>query len=158
MNLETEPRAGQTQMNGIPEARYVDGGEIAEIVEAEWNRDTLRYLLKERPSCHSDIGSTLIHAASACGEWLAFSPSFQRCRYVALVTNKRIFALGLGMRLACYRLSAEMEPIALQTGATAATEIGPCWVRFDLFRSNWPAPDLPFWTLRAYAAARGRDE
>ena len=35
-----------------------------------------------------------------------------------------------------------------------AVELGMDWVSFSLFEADWPAVDLPFWTLRAYAAAR----
>lgn len=95
-------------------------------------------------------------AAEKCGDWVAYSPSFFQCRYVALIANRRIFALGVGQRSVCYRLSPPLFAIALQTGAVAAGDIGPDWVRFDLFRPDWPAPDLPFWALKAYRAAGAR--
>ena len=135
--------------------RHVDGGELSDLVDSEHNRDVLRYLSEHRPSCHSDTGDALIRAAESCGEWIAYSPSFQQCRYVALVTNRRVFALGIGQRSVCYRLPQELRTVALQTGATEAAEIGTDWVRFDLFRADRPTPDLPFWTLRAYRAASG---
>jgi hypothetical protein len=115
----------------------------------------LRYLSEHQPSCHSDTGEALILAAAEkCGDWVAYSPSFQQCRYVALVANRKVFALGLGQRSVCFRLPRQLYSVALQTGATGAGEIGRDWVRFELFRADWPAPDLPFWTLKAYAAAR----
>jgi hypothetical protein len=139
------------------ETRYVDGGDLGEHVDVALDRDVLAYLTEQRPFCHSDVGDALIKAATAkCGEWIAYSPSFAQYRYVALVTNRRVFALGLGKGAICYRLSPASYPIALQTGATEAPEIGVGWVRFPLFRPEWPAPDLPFWTLRAYVAARER--
>jgi hypothetical protein len=142
-------------MTTTPGNRYVDGGDLSEFVDADYNRDAVRYLSEHRPSCHSDTGDALIRAAAEkCGEWIVYSPSFQQCRYVALVTNRRVFALGIGQGSVCYRLPQKLYAIALQTGATGAGEIGTDWVRFDLFRADWPTPDLPFWTLRAYAAAR----
>jgi hypothetical protein len=136
----------------------VDGGDVSDLVDADHNRDVVRYLSARQPSCHSDTGDALIRAAAKCGEWVAYSPSFGQFRYVALVTNRRIFALGIGQRSVCYRLPPEPHAIALQTGAIPAEEIGADWVRFDLFRVHWPTPDLPFWTLRAYAAARAEGE
>ena len=135
---------------------YIDGGDLGELVDADDNRDVVRYLSEHRPSCHSDTGEALLRAAvEKCGEWIAYSPSLAQLRYVALVTNRRVFALGIGQCWVCYRLSHESYRIALQTGATEAGEIGTDWVRFALFRAGWPTPDLPFWTLSAYAAARG---
>jgi len=141
-------------VNSNPETRYVDGGDVAHLVEADQNREIIKYLSEHRPSCHSDVGDALIRSAVKCGEWVAYSPSFRNCLYVALLTSRRIFALGLGQRLVCYRLPQKLYTIALQTGATEAPELGPDWVRFELFRADWPTPDLPFWTLGAYAAVR----
>jgi hypothetical protein len=138
-------------------SRYHEGGDLGQLVDqnCDANRDVVRYLTEHQPSCHSDTGEALTRAAAlGCGEWIAYSPSFQQCRYVALVTKGRIFALGLGQRSVCYRLPPELMAIALRTGAVEAAEIGAAWVRFELFRAGWPAPDLPFWTLRAYASAR----
>ena len=137
-----------------PETRYVDGGELSALVDVSSGRDVVAYLAESRPSCHSDVGEALMRGAEKCGDWVAFSPSFPQCRYVALVTNRRVFALGLGQRSVCYRIPEELHATALATGATEAPEIGRGWVRFELYRANWPTPDLPFWTLRAYAAAR----
>jgi quercetin dioxygenase-like cupin family protein len=142
----------------VTERRTVDGGDLEALVEAGANRDVLAYLAKHRPSCHSDTGSALMDAAAEkCGDWIAFSPSFFQCRYVALITRRRIFALGRGQRSACFRLPGALRETALATGATPAPEIGGDWAAFALFEAGRPAPDLPFWTLRAYAAARAAD-
>ena len=132
----------------------MDGGDVEALLEAGANREVLAYLSEHRPSCHSDAGSALMEAAEGCGEWIAFSPSFAQCRYVALITRRRIFALGLGQRSACFRLPGALRGAALVTGATPASEIGNDWVSFSLFEAGRPAPDLPLWTRRAYAAAR----
>ena len=134
----------------------MDGGDLESLLEPHANRDVLAYLSEHRPSCHSDTGSALMAAARACGEWIAFSPSFAQCRYVALITNRRVFALGLGQRSACFRLPGALRKTALATGGSRAAEIGREWVGFSLFEADRPAVDLPFWTLRAYAAARER--
>jgi hypothetical protein len=141
-------------MTADPAPRWIDGGDLGALVDSEPNLDALRYLAEHQPSCHSDTGEALMRAAGRCGECVAYSPSFRQCRYVALVTNRRIFALGLGQCSVCYRLPEKLYTVALQTGAISAEHIGAGWVQFDLFRPGWPAPDLPFWTLEAYAAAR----
>jgi hypothetical protein len=138
-----------------PDPRHIDGGDLAELVDASRSRDVAAYLAEHRPSCHSDTGDALLRSAEGCGDWVAFSPSFRQCRYVALVTNRTVFALGLGQRSVCYRIPGRLRATALATGAVGAGEIGPDWVRFELFRADWPTPDLPFWTLRAHAAATG---
>ena len=133
---------------------YIDGGDLSELIDASRNQDVAEYLTRQRPSCHSDTGAELLRSAERCGEWLAFSPSFRQCKYVALVTNRTVFALGVGQSFVCYRLPGALRATALASGAIEAEGIGSNWVRFELFRPNWPTPDLSFWTLRAYAAAR----
>ena len=134
--------------------RYINGGELLDLVDADANREVLRYLAEHRPSCHSDPGGALIKSAEKCGEWIAYSPSFANCAYVALITRRRIFALGIGQRTVCYRLSASSHAIALQTGATELAELGTEWACFELYRPDWPQADLPFWALQAYVNAR----
>ena len=141
-------------MSADRERRTVDGGDLEALLEPDANRDVLAYLAAHRPSCHSDTGSALMDAAQKCGDWLAFSPSFRQCRYVALITGGRIFALGRGQRSACFRLPGALRETALASGAAPAPEIGADWAAFALFEVNRPAVDLRFWTLRAYAAAR----
>lgn len=135
-------------------ARVVNGGELGGLVDADSNSQVMKYLNERQPSCHDDTADALLRAGEGCGDWVAYSPSFEQYRYVALVTNRLIFALGIGQRSVCYRLSLALRTTALQTGAVVESEIGPDWVRFDLFRADWPRPDLAFWTLRAYACAR----
>jgi len=134
--------------------QIVDGGDLEDLLDPGPNRQVLAYLAVFRPSCHSDTGSALVEAAEKCGEWIAFSPSFAQCGYLALITRRRIFALGLGQRSACFRLPRALRKTALASGASRAPELGTEWVSFSLFKADWPAVDLPFWTLRAYAAAR----
>jgi len=132
----------------------VDGGDLETLLDPRANRRVMAYLALAHPSCHSDTGGALIEAAEKCGDSIAFSPSFAQCRYVALITRRRIFALGLGQRSACFRLPRALRKTARATGASRKPEIGADWVGFSLFKADWPAVDLPFWTLRAYAAAR----
>jgi hypothetical protein len=133
---------------------YAEGVDLATLVEESSNRDVLAYLRAE-PSCHGDVGQALLDAAKdKCGEWTGYSPSFASFRYVALVTRRRVFALAHDMRYVCFRLPKELVATAVETGGKAATDIGPEWVRLELFRASYPAVDLPFWALRAYDAAR----
>lgn len=140
-------------------ANLVEGGSLAEHVDIARNADVLAFLAKSNPSCHSDNCAVLLKAAiEKCGEWMAFSPSLQNYGYVALVTDRTVFALGFGQSIVSFRLPARLYPTAITTGATAAGEIGSKWVNIELFRPDWPDPDVPFWTLRAYAAARQQED
>lgn len=56
-----------------------------------------------------------------------------------------------------FRLDETFKGRALETGGLNATEVGPEWVTFELFRTNYPAADLLFWTRNAYLIARGVD-
>lgn len=133
--------------------RFIAGGSIDVLVDVQYNRGVLDYLHERNPSCHSDNGEALILAATAsCTDWQAFSPSFQQCRYVALFANRRIFALGLGQQLVCFRLPAQAFASALRSGAAASPDIDANWVRFELFLPDRPMPDLNFWAAQAYAA------
>jgi hypothetical protein len=132
----------------------VDGGDLASLIDPSANQDAASYVASLRPSCHSDTGEALLRSAEGCGACIAYSPSFRACLFVALVRDRRIFALGVGQASILYRLPESLRATALSTGAVAAAEVGSDWVRFELFRPLWPQPDLGFWTLRAYAAAR----
>ena len=138
----------------MSDARFVEEVDIASLVDAKANREVLAYLGKNQPSCHSDTAEQLFRATKKCGDCTIFSPSFASYRYVALLTNRRVFALGVGQFSACYRVPDDLRATALETGAVAAREIGRDWVRFELFQPDRPAPDLAFWTLRAYNCAR----
>jgi len=141
------------------ELKRIDGGDLSELLDSGRNGAVVAYLARLQPSCHSDPAGALIEAAAAkCGDWIAFSPSFREYKYLALITNRTVFALGIGMNCVCYQVPKRLHTTALATGAVEANEIGPNWVRFELFRSDWPTPDLPFWTLRSYAAARESGE
>jgi hypothetical protein len=130
-------------------------GDLAAYVDPRANADVLAYLDAHAPHCHSDVGEALLAAATTrCGEWIAYSPAFAGLCYVALITEKRIFALAHDMAFICLRLSASSRSIALECGAKPAPEIGIEWARIQLFRPEYPDPDLAFWVLRAYSAAR----
>lgn len=137
-------------------SNLIDEGALADHVDVAVNQDVVEYLNRAQPSCHSDNGSALIDAATKdCGEWIGYSPSFENYKYVALITNKTIFALGMGQDSVYFKLPDRLHATALATGALRAEQLGHDWVEIKLFRSDWPAPDVPFWTRKAYAAARG---
>ena len=121
-----------------PESRYVEGVELADVVDVARNADVAAYLAEHRPSCHSDTGDALIRSAHGCGDWVAFSPSFGQCRYVALVTNRRVFGLGLGQNSVLYRLPEPFTPrlwpaaasrrrrsVAIGCASSCSAPIGP---------------------------------
>src|SRR5438045_8797148 len=91
-----------------PRTRCVDGGDLGELVDADDNRDVVRYLSEHRPSCHSDTGEALLRAAAErCGEWVAYSPSFAQLQYGAVVTKRRVCALCRSQGWGSSRLSCE---------------------------------------------------
>jgi hypothetical protein len=133
---------------------YVEG-DITAHVDSHANADVLAYLDSHAPHCHSDVGEALLAAATKrCGKWMAYSPSFAALRYVVLITERRIFALAHDIAFVCVRLPAASREIALESGAKPAPEIGMEWVRIQLFRREYPDPDLAFWVLRAYSTTR----
>jgi hypothetical protein len=69
------------------------------------------------------------------------------------VTNDLVFCGAAGMVDTFWRLRAADFAIAIASGATPAA-IGPEWVRIELFRPDWPRPDLAHWAMRAYDYAR----
>lgn len=105
-------------------------------------------------SAHDEVASALLGATRALGDVVTYCPDPKQFRYVLTATRGTVFGVATGMSTVSFRLDREMCRRALQSGAEAASEIGPDWVSFTLFRSDWPAPDLAFWALKAYALAR----
>ena len=105
-------------------------------------------------SAHDEVASALLGATRALGDVVTYCPDSKQFRYVLAATRGTVFGVATGMSSVSFRLDREMCRRALQSGAEAASEIGPDWVSFTLFRSDWPAPDLAFWALKAYALAR----
>jgi hypothetical protein len=106
-------------------------------------------------SAHDEVASALLGATRALGDVVTYCPDPKQFRYVVTATRGIIFGVATGMSAVSFRLDPEMCKRALLSGAEAAAEIGPDWVSFTLFRNDWPAPDLAFWALKAYALARG---
>ena len=139
----------------MSDPRIVEGGELRPLLTGTANDSVVAWLEAHRLSAHSDPAGDLLDAGRAtCGDWIAFSPSFGSCRYVALITNGRIFSLAHGQQYVCFRLRGAEQAVALQSGGAAQPALGAGWVEFQLYRPTHPKVDLRFWTLRAYEAAR----
>lgn len=119
------------------------------------NHGVLAFL--QGKSAHSDIVEVLAEAAEPLGdvEWYSSDPA--NYGYVVLATRDVVFAAAYGMSRIGLRLDETFRARALETGGYDAAEIGPGWVAFEFFRSNYPAIDLPFWVRKAYLVARGAD-
>jgi hypothetical protein len=99
----------------------------------------------------------LLRSIEFLGDVQSFCPDWNAYRYVVASTNSIIFGLAVGMHSIAFRLNPEKKEIALATGGEPLDAVGPDWVRFELFRPDWPAPDLKFWALRSYAYTRGNE-
>ena len=115
------------------------------------NPEAERYF--EQRSAHDEVGVMLLESLKRLGEYEVRGnlPVF-RSPYA--VTKNIVFCGAAGMRTVLYRLRPADVETALQTGASRTPEIGPEWVSIEVFRANFPKPDLDFWSLRAYDFAR----
>jgi mannose-6-phosphate isomerase-like protein (cupin superfamily) len=103
-------------------------------------------------SAHDEVGVALIEALKPLGEYeLRGQPGSYKSPYA--VTRDTVFCGAADMTSMYFRLSPADRAIAIATGAVAA-QIGPDWVRIELFRPRWPKPDCAHWALRAYVYAR----
>jgi hypothetical protein len=103
-------------------------------------------------SAHSDLADELLTSLKPLGEYEVLYASREYGAIFA-VTKSTVFCGAAGMNSTYWRLRPADHEVALATGACRAP-IGPKWVTIELFRSNWPKPDLRFWALRAYDFAR----
>lgn len=120
------------------------------------NQHVLEYLADK--SAHSDIAEVLTRAVQPLGDVQTFCPDFNAYRYVLVSTNNVVFGFATGMNTIAFRLDERMKDRAMVTGGIAYPECGPEWiaVAHDLPDSDWPAVDVRFWALKAYASARAR--
>lgn len=103
-------------------------------------------------SAHSDVASELVASLKRLGEYeIRYAPREYGAAFVT--TKNTVFCGAAGMNCTYWRLRPPDVDVALATGAVMAP-LGPDWVAIELFRGNWPKPDLPFWALRAYDFAR----
>jgi len=125
-------------------------------VNNDKNQDILMFL--QGKSAHSDVADVLIDASAPLGDVQLYSSEPANYGYIVLTTQDVVFAVAYGMGQIGFRLDATFKGRALETGGLNATEVGPDWVAFELFRTNYPAVDLLFWARKAYLIARGADQ
>lgn len=105
-----------------------------------------------RHSAHSDVVSELtaglsgLGGASVRGDMAAYKAAYA-------VADEVVFACAIGMSEVHVRLPADLLARARATG-WSMSDIGPEWVSWVLFRTDWPQVDLRFWLRKAYAHAR----
>jgi hypothetical protein len=123
-----------------------------EVLSSAVNDVVLGYL--RDLSAHSDVAEALLEAVAPLGDVQSYCPDLSQYRYVAVATRGVVFGFAVGMATVGFRLSPEFKLRALATGAEDLVQAGPEWVGIELFRNDWPDPDLKFWALRAYVYAR----
>lgn len=119
------------------------------------NHDILTFI--QDKSAHSDLVEVLVEAAAPLGDVQLYSPDPTNFGCAVLATQDVVFAVVCGMSQIGFRLDKAFKERALETGGVNATEVGPDWVEFELFRTNYPAVDLLFWARKAYLIAREAD-
>jgi len=108
-------------------------------------------------SAHSDLQDVLVEAAAPLGDVQLYCSEPANYGYIVLTTQGVVFAVAYGMSQVGFRLDKAFKERALETGGFDTIEVGSDWVAFELFRTNYPAVDLPFWACKAYLIARGAD-
>ncbi len=103
-------------------------------------------------SARDEVGMALMDALKKCGEY-EVRGDLRIYRSPYAVTANVVFCGAAGMCDTFWRLSPRDRAIALESGAREA-DIGAEWMRIELWRPSWPAPDLAHWALRAYDFAR----
>jgi hypothetical protein len=103
-------------------------------------------------SAHSDVASELVASLKRLGVYkIRYAPREYGAAFAT--TKNTVFCGAAAMNATYWRLRPADVEVALATGSIE-TPLGPEWVMIELFRNNWPRPDLPFWALRAYDFAR----
>jgi len=124
-------------------------------VHNDKNHDVLMFL--QGKSTHSDVADVLVGAAAPLGDVQLYSSDLANYGYIVLTTQNVVFAAAYGMSQIGFRLDETFKGRALETGGMNPAEVGPDWITFELFRTNYPAVDLQFWARKAYLIARGVD-
>jgi hypothetical protein len=102
---------------------------------------------------HDEVGAAFTDSLKKLGKYQLLG-NLQRFEAPYAVAFNVIFGGATDMCHVHYFLDPEHLQIALKSGAEASP-ISKEWIRFTLFRSEWPKVDLQFWSLKAYDAARG---
>jgi hypothetical protein len=107
-------------------------------------------------SAHSDLSDLLLDAVQPLGAVQLFCPDPAACRVLIAATERIVFGFAVGMGTIAFRFDDRMRERALATGGIRYPQAGEEWVAVLHPRpdADWPRPDLRFWALKAYAAAR----
>jgi hypothetical protein len=103
-------------------------------------------------SAHDEVGTALMEAVSQLKDYRLLG-DLGKYKAPYAVTADWVFCGAAGMADTFWWLRDKDRLIALATGAVEAP-IGPEWVRIQLFRLDWPQPDLAYWARKAYDYAR----
>jgi hypothetical protein len=114
------------------------------------NPETENFFLSR--SAHDEVGVALMEAVRPLNDCRLLG-DLGKYKAPYAVTADWVFCGAAGMANTYWRLRHKDKIIALLTGAVEAT-IGPEWVCIELFRLDWPKPDLAHWALKAYDYAR----
>ena len=128
---------------------------IPASVDNDKNHDILMFL--QDKSAHSDLLDVLAEAVAPLGDVQLYCSEPENYGHVVVATRDVVFAVVYGMSRIGFCLDKTFKARALETGGFNASEAGPGWVTFELFRANYPAVDLSFWARKAYLIARGAD-
>jgi hypothetical protein len=104
-------------------------------------------------SAHSDVFTEWRDAHKRLGDYELRYGAPGSSAAVYAITKNIVFSGVTNMNSTYWRLRPRDVSVALATGAVAAP-FSSDWVMIEVFRSDWPKPDLPFWALRAYDFAR----
>ena len=135
-----------------PDPHIAEGGDVRLHISGNAQATLLRWLEEQRPSAHSDVGSDLLSAVRAeGGDFLAYSPSFGDCRYIAIIRARRVCALAHGQKTACFCVRPTDQAAAIALGGRARPDLGEGWISFELYFRTQPTPDLRAWLRASYA-------
>jgi hypothetical protein len=103
-------------------------------------------------SAHDEVGVAIMEAISFLKDYRILG-DLGKYKAPYAVTADWVFCGAAGMAGTYWRLRRKDKTIALSTWALEAP-IGPEWVCIELFRPDWPKPDLAHWARKAYDYAR----
>lgn len=117
--------------------------------------EPLRTFLQNHPA-HPDLAGWMRSATRELGAAKVIERQTRDGLVLTASTDGAVFMIGIGMNSFGFLLDERMESRARISGGIALPEAGPGWVAFQVFRDDWPRPDLEFWARKAYSIARER--
>lgn len=104
------------------------------------NADLVAYLERQRPSAHGDLVQELELALKGVASSALHCPDPAQFAYVVgFNLAGLVFALASGMQAIHVRLPEDRIAEALSEGATLAPELGPHWLRLEIFAGRLAA-------------------